>query len=281
MKNKKVFITFVNYNSDYSTDEDKERYSLFKKYNSDRNKQYCLKHNYEYIEADESVFKIPHIFSIPSMPDFTAKNNNHFARWLLFKNLIDDGTLKEGDVIRHHDADVFICDMDKELPYNKDFTYAIDSGNTHCFGAFNLKVGDFANKLIDLMLSQERFDLLINKKFYKENDNGDVFYYWGDQQAYYIAAGIKCHSWIPFHLLPDYGFHSYVTPYIAFQLNELLENVEIMPVTWNTTHLLGESGSNGMRAPYDIVHSTKEKTILRHFAGGQPWRFEQYLKDYK
>ena len=279
---KKYFVTFVNYSSDYNSEEDMERYNLFKKYNSKRNKDYCLKHNYEYIEADEEVFKIPHLFSIPSMPEFEVKNNNHFARWQLFKNFIDNGDLKEGDVIRHHDADVFICDMEKELPYDKNFTYGIDSGNTHCFGAFNLKVGDFANKLIDTMLSKERFDLLTTKKFYKENDGGEVFYYWGDQQAYYIAAGIKCHSWLPFYLMPNYGFHSYVTPYVVFGLDELVNNVDILPVTWNTTHLLGESGGdwniqNGLRDAYDICHSTRDKTILRHFAGGQKWRFEEYL----
>ena len=87
---KKYFVTFVNYSSDYNSEEDMERYNLFKKYNSKRNKDYCLKHNYEYIEADEEVFKIPHLFSIPSMPEFEVKNNNHFARWQLFKNFIDN-----------------------------------------------------------------------------------------------------------------------------------------------------------------------------------------------
>ena len=77
---KRFLVTFVNYSSDYNTEEDRDRYKLFKQFNSDRNKQYCLKHNIEYIEVDESVYKIPHMFTIEGKPEFTVKNNNHFAK---------------------------------------------------------------------------------------------------------------------------------------------------------------------------------------------------------
>jgi len=273
-------VTFVNYNNDYNTKEDKERYALFKQFNSERNKKYCDMHDIKYYEVDETVFKIPLMFKLADKPDFEVKNNNHFARWQFFRDKIDDGTFKEGDIIHHHDADVFIVQPDKVMPCNKNFTYAIDSGNTHCFGAFTLKVGDFANKLINLMLSRERFDKLTKLKFYKENDGGEVFFYWGDQQAYYIACGIKCHSWVPFFYLPNNGFYTYQTEHVAFTLQELLDNVEILGVEWNTTHLVEESGKNGRHDDFDIVRSTKDKTVLRHFAGGQQWRFEQYSKEY-
>lgn len=276
----KHFVTFVNYNSDYNTQEDRDRYVLFKKFNSSRNKVYCEKHGMKYYEVDENLYKIPLLFSIPGMPDFSVKNNNHFARWKFFKDNIDNGNFKDGDIVYHHDADVFIVDTNAEMPCDKSFTYAIDSGNTHCFGAFAMKITSFSKKLIDLMLSRERFEKLIKVKFFKENEGGDVFFYWGDQQAYYIAAGIKSHSWVPFFYLPNNGFHTYVTEHIAFTLDELLSNVTILPVEWNTTHLLEESGKNGRRDDYDIVHTTKDKVIFRHFAGGQPWRFEQYSKEF-
>jgi len=277
---KKYLVTFLNYNNDYNTDEDRERLVLFKKYNSERNKKYCLKHGFEYIEADETVYKIPHLFKIEGMPEFNMKQNNHFARWKFFRDNIDSGNFKEGDIINHHDADVFIVDTEKTMITNKSFTYAIDSGNTHCFGVFSLKVNDFGNKLIDLMLSKERFDKLTKLKFYKENEGGEVFFYWGDQQAYYIACGLKCHSWVPFFYLPNNGFFSYPSEHVAFTLDELEKNVEIMPVEYNTTHLLEESGRNGRRDDYDIVHTTKDRVIFRHFAGGQLWRFEQYSREF-
>lgn len=277
---KKHFVTFVNYSNSYNTDEDRQRYQLFKQYNSARNREYCKLHGMVYHEVDETVYQIPLLFTLPDRPEFTVKNNNHFARWMYFRKNIDDGTFAPGDLIYHHDADVFVVQLDKEMPCEKDFTYAIDSGNTHCFGAFVLKVGTFANKLIDLMLSKSRFDELTKLKFYKENDETEVFFYWGDQQAYYLACGIKCHSWMPFFYLPNNGFYSQVTPYVAFTLDELLSSVTILPVEWNTTHLIEESGENGGHNTYDIVHSTKNKTIMRHFAGGQLWRFEQYTREY-
>jgi hypothetical protein len=278
---KKVFITFTNYNSPYNSDEDKRRYNIFKQFNSERNKNYCFKHGYEYFEVDETVFKIPQIFSVPNnVYPFTALNNNHFARWLFFKKLIDEGYIKEGDLIRHHDADVFICNMEQEMPYEKNFTYAIDSGNTHCFGAFNLKVSEFSNKLMNLILDENRFNEITTKTFFNEHDNREEFFYRSDQNAYYLAAGIKGHSWAPFTRLPNCGLHSFNTPYVAFELQELYNNIHILPVEWNVTHLLEETGRNGQRDMYDMNTTTRDKTILRHFAGGQPWLFEKYTLEY-
>lgn len=273
---KKIFVTFVNYNSDYNTQEDKEKYSLFKQYNSDRNKFYCEKHGIEYFEVDENVYKIPHIFSIPSMPEFTVKNNNHFARWQFFKDKIESGYLQDGDIIYHHDADIFIVQTDKVMSSNKTFTYAIDTANTHCFGAFALVVNDFSKKLIDIMLSKERFEHLQNVQFYVESLGGNSFFYWGDQQAYYIATGIRPHSWQSFYQLPNNGFYTAPNPFVTFTLEELLSNVEILPVEWNVTHVVEEQG----QSPFYINKSERQNTIFRHFAGGQKWNFEQYVKEF-
>jgi len=273
---KRFLVTFVNYSNDYNTEEDRERYKLFKQFNSERNKQYCLTHNIEYIEVDESVYKIPHMFTIEGKPEFTVKNNNHFARWQFFRDNIDNGTFKPNDIIHHHDADIFIVQTDKLMSSNKSFTYAIDTANSHCFGAFTLRVNDFGNKLINLMLSREKFDTLTKIHFYKENEGSNVFFYWGDQQAYYIAAGIKCHSWESFYNLPNNGFYTSPTPFMSFTLDELLANVEILPVEWNVTHIVEEQGPS----EYYIVPSNKSDTIFRHFAGGQKWNFEEYTKQY-
>lgn len=269
-------VTFVNYNSDYSTDTDKEKYFLFKQFNSERNVKYCQKHNINYIEADESVYRIPQMFTIPDNSEFTVKNNNHFARWQFFRDNIDNGAFKEGDVIHHHDADLFVVQTDKLMPADKSFTYAIDTGNTHCFGAFTLKVNEFGNKLINLMLDKVRFNKLSKIKFFKEDSNADVLFYWGDQQAYYIAAGIKCHSWEPFYKLSNYGFYTYPTEHTIFTLEELNNNVDILPTNWNVTHVPEEQGYS----IYYINPCNRADIVFRHFAGGQRWNFEEYERMY-
>ena len=100
-------VTFVNYNNDYNSKEDKERYALFKQFNSERNKLYCQKHNIVYHEVDETVFKIPLMFKLDDRPEFEVKNNNHFARWQYIRDKIDDSTFKEGDIICYNNNVLF------------------------------------------------------------------------------------------------------------------------------------------------------------------------------
>jgi hypothetical protein len=76
--------------------------------------------------------------------------------------------------------------------------------------------------------------------------------------------------------LPNNGFYTYATEHVAFTLDELLTNVEILPVEWNVTHIVEEQG----QSPYWINPSERKNTIFRHFAGGQRWNFEQYSREY-
>jgi hypothetical protein len=60
---------------------------------------------------------------------------------------------------------------------------------------------------------------------------------------------------------------------MRYGIDELHQHVEILRPEWNTTLL--EEDMN--QAPeylhkFNIVKSKKSDTIIRHFAGGQPWQ---------
>jgi hypothetical protein len=207
-----------------------------------------------------------------------------FFRWKVLKDVVDAGHLKDGDIVNMFDCDVFIVQPEKLFETKKSFTYAIDSGNTHCMGIFSLKVNEFTRKLINAIVSQERYDALKDFLVYKEDVNQNVPFYACDQHAFYHVIGAKPHSWVSFLDMPDYGWHSNRTEHTLFTLKELHENIDVLGPEWNTTHLLEETGDNGKRNYYDIVHTTKDKVINRHFAGGQPWlckEWKEYSKMYE
>lgn len=266
---KKYFVTLAIY------DGEKER--IFKEYISPRNKRYCEMHGLKYVEITKNDFQ-PQIY----FPELGPGDNFHFNRWHIFKKLLESGKLQDGDLVYQFDADTFICQMDKIHNPTKSFTYAIDSGNTHCFGFFILKIDAWTRNLVDLLISKERFYKCKDFKIWNEHFNEERTFYHGDQQAYYVNAGIKPHSWQSFYELPNNGLHSKVTEHTIFSLDELLEHVEILPTEWNVTHLYEETGDKLTGKPflYDIVHANPDNVIYRHFAGGQPWLVDEYTKRY-
>jgi hypothetical protein len=249
-----------------------EREYLYNTYAKPRFQKYADLHGLKFVELNKFNFNIETIH-----PEIGIKDNLHFNRWLLFKKLLDAGTLKDGDIVYNIDADIFIKEINQFFIPEKSFTYAIDSGNTHCFGFFVLKISPFTRTLIDNIISRERWLKVRDHVFFNEHDNKHGKWFIADQQMYYTCAGIKPHSWKSFYELENLGFHSYPTEHTIFTLEELKENVEVLPTEWNVTHLIDETMENGKRCAYDIVHSTREKAIFRHFAGGtQPWRFQEY-----
>lgn len=266
---KKYFLTC----SYYSNDPVKE--NLFNTYGKPQINKFCELHNFKYIDINEKNFSL-----VPLFDGLTAteKSNKQFYRWHVIKTNLDQGILKDGDIVNYIDSDVFIVKPEELLQTNKSFTYAIDSGNTHCTGVFSLKINDFTRRLINGILDKERHKKLIKKYIFCEHDYKDEIFYFNDQHAYYHLAGIKPHSWTSFFELENSGFHSLKNEDTVFTLDELKENVEILGPEWNCTHLLEETGVNGVHNKYDIVRTTKDKVIYRHFAGGQEFRFAEYAK---
>lgn len=260
---KKILTTF----SLYSGEKDE----LYTKYIAPRFNYYANKHGLEFKEFNKDNFLHQTLH-----PEFDWKENMHFNRWMIFKKMLNTGEITDGDYIYNFDADVFIKDVNSYICPSQGFTYAIDSGNTHCFGFFILHINEFSRRLIDLIIDRERWLKVSKYIFWNEHFNKWGTWHIADQQMYYTTAGIKPHSWKSFYNLPHCGFHSYPTEHTIFSLKELKENVLILPTEWNVTQLLEETGECGKRNKYDIVHCTREDTIFRHFAGGQRWMCKEY-----
>lgn len=248
---KKYLLVLANYND--------WRQDFFNKYMSCRNKEYCDNNDTVYLE-----------YTKPMNP---FRGNYTWLKFKLVKDLIEDGTLKDGDILTHIDADICVVNPKIEFPCNKSFSYAIDSGNTHCMGAYSIRINDWSKRMVDLILDEERYNkynelLSIHEAF------GHLTSFWGEfreQASWYSLAGIKRHSWKPFWEYENYGWHSDKTEDTIYSLEELHEHVEVLPTVWNVTELENES-----ECQFNINKTDKNEVLLRHFAGGQPWRKEWF-----
>lgn len=248
---KKYLLVFASY--------PEKRQKFFLEHMSKRNKEYCKTHNTEYIEITDKL--------LPYRDNLT---------WLKFKkvkDMIDDGFLKENDILVHMDADMLFMRTDIEFPCDKSFSYSIDSGNSHCMGCYSIRINEWSSNMIDLILDEDRYNELkyrvtVHEAFGYANSFWSEF---REQASWYSLAGIKRHSWVPFTELPDYGWHSDKDEYTVYSLQDLHKNVQILPATWNVTEMPGESNCR-----FNINKVDKEDVIIRHYAGGQLWRCGEY-----
>ncbi len=237
------------------------RQEFFETHMSPRNREYCNIHGYEYLEYIG--------------PQKSFRDHPTWWKFAIVKDLLNDGTLKDGDILTHIDADMCIHKVDIQYPSNKSFTYCIDSGNTHCMGSYSIIVNDWSRKMIDLILDDERYENL--KDVVTKHDYfGHYDSFWSifrEQASWYSLCGIKRHSNIPFYNLSHYGWHSAKDDWTVYSIEELYENVEILPTCWNVTEMPEESGCQ-----FNINPVNREDVVIRHFAGGQPWRKEWFDK---
>lgn len=232
-----------------------QRQEFFKTYFSPRNEEYCTIHGYEYLE-----------YLGPYKP---FRDHPTWWKFTIVRDLLNDGTLKEGDTLTHIDADMCIHRLDLEYPSHKSFTYCIDSGNTHCMGNYSIKVNEWSRNMFDLLLDDTRYDNLKDKiTIHEYFGHSDSFWsIFREQASWYSLAGIKRHSNIPFYNLAHYGWHSDKDEWAIYSLEELYKNVQVLPTCWNVTEMPGESG-----CVFNINQVEKKDVVIRHFAGGQPWR---------
>jgi hypothetical protein len=235
------------------------RQSFFETYMSPRNKEYCRIHGYEYLEYIG--------------PQKSFRDHPTWWKFTIVRDLIDTGILKEGDKLLHIDADMCIHKLDVDYPSNKSFTYCIDSGNTHCMGSYSINVNEWSKNMINLILDDNRYenlkDVVTKHEYFGHHDS-----FWSifrEQASWYSLAGIKRHSSIPFYNLAHYGWHSAKDEWTVYSLEELYKNVEILPTCWNVTEMPNESG-----CVFNINPVNREDVVIRHFAGGQPWRREWF-----
>jgi hypothetical protein len=248
------------------------RQQIYTQYASPRFKKYADMHDFKFIEVTPDKWRCPAKMVMHDDPD----NDKRFSRWYFIQKALDEGAIKDDDIITYFDCDVYIAKPEIPLITNKSFSYAVDSGNTHCTGVFSLKVNDYTRKLIKEIISNERYQKLRNKPRWKENFGASYPLYDHDQDAYYHIVGLPAHSWESYYDVPNYGFHTEKED-TSFSLEEILDNTEILPTEWDVTHLVEETGDNGKPNTYDINRTTKDKVIARHFAGGQKWDFQRWI----
>lgn len=227
------------------------RQLIFDQFISPRNKEFCEVQGYEYIEVKDIV---------------PYRNSGTWQKLLNVKKLLDEGKVKDGDHLTVIDADMCIMDARFPLWSEKPFTYAIDSCNTHCMGYYSIKVCDWSRRLIDNILNEEN---------YQNHGNTDFWKMWAEQSSFYFITGIQRHSDIPFTELENCGFGLFNRPETVYTPQELLENIEIRDVHYNVTYVVSEMDSQLNNTPeadrFYINPNEFDKTIIRHFAGGQPW----------
>ena len=247
---KKYFLVIARYKN--------EKQEIFDNLISPINQRYCDKHGFEYVVIGNDE------------PLELVRDNPTWWKFTIVQEWINNGRLQEGDIVTHFDADMVIVKDDKSYQTDKSFSYAIDNGNTHCMGNYSITVNEWSADLINRILSEDLYQKL------KDTDHWQNF---REQAAWYTLSGILPHSWISFFDMPNYGFHSTISPELHYSLEDLEKHVEVRGPEWDTTLLAEEADDAVSQAlqKYNIVKSKKEDTIVRHFAGGQPWA-EEYFK---
>lgn len=231
-----------------------ERQKIFEEQYSPRNAEYAARHGFEYrVEKGGTL----------------VRGNPTWWKFTKVREMIERGELRDGDKVTHLDADMVFVDGRNSYETEKSFSYAIDSGNTHCMGSYSLTINSWSRKLIDMILDEALYEAM------KENRHWQEF---REQAAWYTLCGILPHSDRPFHDFANYGWHSYPTTHTRFSVDELHQHVEVRGPNWNTTIL--ESELRGTEAEgllrYNINPTRADQTIIRHFAGGQRWLVHPY-----
>ena len=234
------------------------RQDFFDKYISPRNKEYCNIHGFEYIEIKESLMPV--------------RGKLGWIKAFKVRDMINN-QLNDGDILTCLDADMAIHKTEFEYVPKKSFTYSIDSGNTHCMGSYSVRVNDWTKNLFNLITCDDRYSRLNRPSLHPAFNSYDSF--WEshyDQASWYSLAGITRHSWVSFFNFPYNGWHSDRNEDTVYSLEELNNNVDILPTVWNVTEMPGESDCH-----FNINPVKKGDVIIRHFAGQQQWR-EEWLK---
>ncbi len=246
----KYLFTIAAYN-DY-------RKETFKSVISPRNKLFCNKHNYKYVEI-ENLSDLPNIRNHPS-----------WLKYYIINLLVEQNKVQDGDIVTYIDADQYFVKIDQDLIPTKSLSLSIDSGNTFCHSWNSLKINSWTRRHIKYMIDENIYqkqlrNLTAHPSFPASPPSSFVTTHM-EQAIFYTLCGIKRHSDISFWDLPNNGFHSDKTENTVYTLQELKDHIDIFPTTYNVTEWPGESSCQ-----FNINRVEKKDAIIRHFAGGQDW----------
>jgi hypothetical protein len=246
---KNYFLAIASYKDEWKQD-------FFENIVSKRNKEYCKIHDMEYIEITKNVSPVR-------------------GNYMWFNSFEQERILNEelnyGDGLIFVDADAIISNIKVDLLPNKEkhFSYAIDSGNTHCLGYVSMIKSDWTQEMLSLVNDEKRYNSQINEKTFHERKKEKTSFWeeFGYQASWYSLAGIRRHSDTSFWDLPNYGWHSQVNEWTYYTIEDLEKHVEILPTKFNVTEIKGESPC------LNNINKVKvDEVVIRHFAGGQKWR---------
>lgn len=228
---------------------------LYQDHIAPKNKEYCDRHDIEYIEVN-------HDWEIPNI-----RGNITWSKFSLVQDWIKNGFLKDGDSIVNFDADMVIVKPEFEYKTDKSFSYAIDSCNSHCMGNYCININDWSKKLVDDILDEN---------LYQTHKDTRHWRFFREQAAWYTLAGIDPSSQQSYLDQEDYGFHS--ADKSVYSLEELREHVDVKSPIWDCTLIENEiDNRRAARIRKLFINKTNPKdTIIRHFSARQPWR-KEYL----
>ena len=233
-----------------------EKQDIFLNHLSPRNQAYCDYHGFEYRLITKGL---------------KFRDNYTWHKIFEIKRMLDEGELQDGDSVCNIDADMCILKGGKSIfpAEGKSYSYAIDNGNSHCWGWISFTINDWSRNMVNQIVDEDRWQRL------KSTKHGHEF---REQAMWYALSGIVPHSWVPFPAMQHFGWHGYPTDELYYSLDELYDNVDIRSPEWNTTLLEEEQDDPVSKSLqiYNIVKSKKADTIIRHWAGGQPWNYQEY-----
>jgi hypothetical protein len=253
---KKYLMVIANYKD--------SRQQFFETYMSPRNKLYCQIHGYEYLEYTQDL------------PMF--RGNHTWNKFKIVQQLIENGSLKDGDKLVHLDADMCIVKPELEYPCDKSFSYSIDNANSQCMGSYAMIVNDWSKHLVDMILDEDRYQKY-KDKITRHDHFGFYNSFWGDfreQASFYSLVSCKRHSSISYFDTEtygkNYGWYSDKDEPKYYSLEELHNNITVLGPEWNTTIVEGEQND----CTFLINKVEKKDIIIRHWAAGIPWNPEYF-----
>lgn len=246
---KKILFVIARYpETDY-------RMEIFNNVFSKRNQSFCDNFDIKYVEIRNE-----HSLEL-------IRNNPTWWKFSIPLQLIEAGTISDGDVLIHYDADILNCkpEISLEIPEGKSFGYSIDSGNTACMGFWSLRVNDWSKGLIKNIMDESRWERLKNKitihdRFKTYSSFAMEF---REQAMLHRLFGIKRHSDLSYWDMSNFGWHSEVTEECIYSLEDLHKNVHVFHTKFNVTEWEGESSCE-----FNINSKVKkEDVVLRHLTG--------------
>jgi len=243
----KYFFVIAQYKDD--------RQRIFDEVISPRNQKYCDKHGYKYIVIDNNYPLAPFRGSLT------------WHKILVIQNLLDAGTLKDGDIITNYDADcLFVKDSDVlEPPDGKSLALAVDSGNTFCFGWTTWRINAWSRRLIKDILSDELWTQYVNQltvhEGFPNRPPSSFALEFREQAMFYKLYGITRHSSVPFKQKPAMGVNE--TGEQRYDTVDFHKNVHVFDQQYNCTIWPGESDTTF----YINKLSHPEEVYVRHLTG--------------